>query len=102
MTYFVDGFDVTSKKDVLRWIREDFYGDKWGWAMSWAFNIAAELYNRNDSLPFDSYRPGACIEQHVDEYCADGLAEIPSDTLYGVGKVINRYLQFCKHNGIDY
>lgn len=103
MAYFIEGFDVNDARKVLRWLKEDFDGDRWGWAMSVAFDIAAELYNRGDSVPFDIYRPGACASmQEVSEYRAEGMAEVPSDTLYTVGLVIDRYLDKLKLAGVDY
>lgn len=103
MGYFVDGFDASNPREVLRWLKEDFYGDHWGWGMSVAFDIAAELYNRGDRQPFYSYRPAACAgPQEVSEYRAEGMAEVPSDTLYTIGLVIDRYLDRCKAEGIDY
>ena len=102
MGYFVEGFDASNPREVLRWLKEDFDGDRWGWAMSVAFDIAAELHNRGDRQPFDSYRPAACSEQEVSDYRAEGMAKVPSDTLYTVGLVIGRYLDRCKAAGIDY
>jgi len=102
MGYFVEGFDASNPREVLRWLKEDFDGDRWGWAMSVAFDIAGELYNRGAGMPFDSYRPSACAEQEVSDYRAEGMAEVPSDTLYTVGLVIDRYLDRCKAEGIDY
>lgn len=102
MSYFVEGFDAGNPREVLRWLKEDFDGDRWGWAISVAFDIAGELYNRGCVGPFDSYRPGSCAEQEVSEYRAAGMAEIPSETLYAVGSVIDRYLDRLKADGSDY
>lgn len=102
MTYFVDDFDTRNPREVLRWLKEDFDGDRWGWAMSVAFDVAAELHNRGDSVPFDSYRPGACSKQQVSEYREEGMSEIPSETLNAVGIVIDRYLDKLKLAGLDY
>jgi hypothetical protein len=78
MTYFVETFDPNNKRDVGRWLKEDFDShDRWGWAMGWLFDIAAELYQRPNTYPPEGlqYQPGI-FGPEVSEDNAEGDCQL--------------------------
>lgn len=104
MTYFIETFDPKNPKDVGSWLKEDFDSrDRWGWAMSWLFDIAAELYQRPGVNPPAElqYKPGA-FGPEVSEGNAEGLALIGNDALEYWALVLNRYVDKLDKLGESY
>jgi hypothetical protein len=104
MSYFVDDFDPNDKRAVLEWSAYDHDpGDPWGWAMSWLFDIASELYNRGAEVPAElQFRPSPTKTQEVSEDRAPGMAEIGTEALIYAARVFHRYDNRCRRAGLDY
>lgn len=103
MAYFVDGFDTSDRRAVLIWMRDswDDY-DTWGTAMGWLFDVAGEIAQRGNEVPYElHYRPGA-FGPEVSEDNAEGLAEMSDDALQWAARVLNRYCECLKRAGLDY
>lgn len=105
MTFFVDTFDTQAKGACLSWARDDYdNGDKWGWAMSWAFDVCAELSSRDlYDQPNDlQYRAGIGGVHIDDESRAQGLSLIGNDALEYFAKFLKRYIAACERKGLSY
>lgn len=103
MGYFVSDFDTAAPRAILTWANDDFDShDPWGWAMSWLFDIAAELDTRGESVPEElQYRAGP-FGSEVSEDRAEGLAQFGVDSLTLAARVLHRYARLCERAGKAY
>ena len=104
MSYFVETFDPHHKRAALRWARDDHDSfDQWGWAMGWLFDLCGELYNRGAyDVPWTlGYRPGPCGVQ-LDDYRAEGLAELSTEALEHAARVLGRFEAMLRARGESY
>lgn len=130
-TYSIMQYDVymttytaTEKKNsnpVLVLMREDdVKGDPWGTAMAWGFGIAEVLHAAGEEVPSEmQYSPSAYVRlssERPDEYpdCDvwDLLNQTPGTYIPGfgatleqiqdAGRMISRYIDWCKAAGLDY
>ena len=81
-------------------------GDAWGSAMGAFFDLAAELYTRDDSvIPEDwRYRPGAMggDPRDSDSYNFGLFLGAATDDLERFGALLHRYTNFLRAAGRDY
>ena len=104
MSYFIDTFDTTVKNACLLWARDEYDSyDKWGWAMPWAFDIAAalslrELFDQPCALNYHAGAGG----HHISEDRIDGIAEMSDDALEYFAKFLKRYIRACERKGLSY
>lgn len=103
MSYFVDGFDPTDRKAVLRWIKEDHDPfDQWGWCINWRFDLNGELWNRGSATPEEQeYRPSPFGADISDDH-AEGLAECSTEALEYAASVLWRFDRLLRRAGLDY
>lgn len=106
---------------VLVLMREDdIQGDPWGTAMAWAFAIAEVLHAAGEDVPQEmQYSPSPyvqttaeCPEEYPDCQVWDLLNETPGAYIDGfgatieqiqdAGRIIARYLDWCKDAGLSY
>ena len=103
MSYFVPEFDASARDAVVTIAREDHDPeDQWGWAMSWLFDIAAELDLRGEDVPPElQYRPGA-FGSEVSEDRAPFMGEFSVEGLTYAALLFNRFCDLLKRHGHDY
>jgi len=90
---------------LIREMRQDDDGDKWGWAMSWAFQICDMIYFRSElPVPHElQYRPPMTSDMpEDDEYKIEMLSRYQPEDWVKVVRALNRYLDKLKEAGLDY
>ena len=104
MTFFVDTFDYRHKRAALIWARDDMdTGDRWGWAMSWLFDLCAAIELRGEFAPPEcNYQSGACGPMVEDEERAAGMSYLSTESLYYAARVLNRYCDALDKAGESY
>jgi hypothetical protein len=90
---------------LIREMRQDDDGDKWGWAMSWAFQLCDMIHFRSDLYVPDElqYRPPMTNEMpEDDDYKIEILSRYAPEDWVKVVRNLNRYLDKLKEAGLDY
>lgn len=78
-------------------------GDPWGDTMSAWFSTAAELYNRGATIPDEwSYKPGACVEQEVDDIWSELFEHAEDVDILKFGRMLSKYAYVLRTAGVDY
>lgn len=102
--FFAEDFDTTDKRAALIWARDDYdSGDKWGWCMSWLFDLCAVIEIRGWEVPAEAqYRSGVFGPHIEDKERKRGMAELTTEALQHAVRVLCRYERLCRRADLNY